>query len=55
VIGRLRDRFWRAFWLRQQKYLPPAARLSFRDVKISTDKDSTVPAIHVQVGREWKR
>jgi hypothetical protein len=50
---RLRDRFWRAFWLRHQKYLPPTHHVSIERVTAYVDKNSKVPAIHVECGREW--
>lgn len=50
----LRDRFWRAFWLRQQKHLPPAARFNIEKCHLWVDSDATQPAINIEVGRTWK-
>jgi hypothetical protein len=50
----LRDSFWRAFWRRQKQHLPPAANISISNVTAHMDKDATVPAFNVEVGREWR-
>lgn len=50
----LRDRFWRAFWRRQQKHLPPAARIAITGCYVHVPPEAKVPAINVEVGREWK-
>jgi hypothetical protein len=54
VLPALRDSFWRAFWRRHQKYLPPAAQVTITGANVRVDKDAKVPAIHVETGRDWR-